>query len=107
MSDFQIAISDADSVERGWKGLTADQERQCLYDLLSAIRKATELGDGQAVDDCIEAWQRHEVLAEAGAPEERAALAEEVRRSGVTMTLDEFAEWLEREAQAIRASRRS
>ena len=93
MSDFRIQITDADSVERGRKGLTPDQERECLYLLLSAIRQADELGDGKPVDDCIDAWR----------PEERSALAEEVRRSVVTLTLDEFAEWLEREAQAIRA----
>ena len=107
MSDFRIEITDTAPAEREWMGLTPNQERECLYNLLSALREADELGDGKPADDCIEAWRRHGVPAEAGTPEQRAALAEEVRRTGVKVTLDEFAEWLEREAQAIRGLRRS
>lgn len=104
MSDFRIDIRDPELAAQGWRGLTRTEERRFLYELLDSIREANEQGTAQPVEEIIEIWWRHGVLAKAGTPEERRARGEEVRRSGVTMTVDEFAEWLEREAEKVQST---
>ena len=104
MSKFHIEMRDPALAERGWKGLTPDEERQFLHDLLGAIREANESGEAKPVDDILERWWRHGILAEAGTLEEGLARAREARKTQQPMTAEEFEEALAREVEAQSAS---